>query len=64
MEVPWVGANGGEAELPVVWIHLLDLFSGWRAEELDDLDQLIDAWETNPTDPRRPIKRDHCKVST
>lgn len=33
----------GEFEFRIVGVHFLDLFPGWRAEDLDDFYQLVDA---------------------
>ena len=41
--LPRVRLDLRELELGVVRVHLLDLFSGRRAQDFDDLDELIDA---------------------
>ena len=40
---PGVSFDLWELELLVVGVHLADLFPGRRAEDLDDLDELVDA---------------------
>jgi hypothetical protein len=41
--VEWVGFNLRKLVFHVVGIHGSDLVSGRRAEDLDDLDELVDA---------------------
>ena len=36
-----MGFDLGELELLVGWVHLLDLFNGRGAEDLDDFNELI-----------------------
>jgi hypothetical protein len=38
---PWMRANCWEPEFFVIWIHLLDFVTGWRAQNFDYFHQLI-----------------------
>ena len=40
--LPWVCFDLRKLELGVVWIHFTDLLSGGRAQDFDNLHQLID----------------------
>lgn len=40
---PWVRLDLRKLELGVVRVHLPDLFTRWRAKDLDDLHQLVHA---------------------
>jgi hypothetical protein len=41
--IPRMCANQGELELVIVGVHIVYLLAGGRAEDLDDLDKLVDA---------------------
>jgi len=40
---PWEGLDLWEAVLRVLWVHRQNLFTAWRAQDLDDLNELVDA---------------------